>query len=391
MAHQSMRIVRIITAMTMSGPTLQSILLTDAMRRRDHQTTLIVGREGVAGDNMAHVAQQYDVDPIRVPALHQTMNPLQLLQATRTLTHHLRQLQPDIVHTHMTTAGLVGRIAAKLAGVPVVVHTLHEHPFHGYYNWTQTITFIWVERFGAYLSDSLVTLSSGLMRELTETYHITSRKRMTVLPLGYDLQACAHLPRHCQQFRSAWGIPADAPLIGIVGRLQPVKNHALFLRAARQVLQQRPQAYFAIVGDGELYADLLTQAQDIRERVIFTGWQQNTPPIFSDLDVLVNTSLNEGTPAPIIEALAAGCPVVATAVGGVPDLLDRGRFGRLVPPADVDALTQAILTTLDQPPEMTSAQTAIRQRYGIDRLALEIDSLYRGLLAKRHAHQPTTS
>lgn len=206
-----------------------------------------------------------------------------------------------------------------------------------------------------------------------------------MLPLGLDLAPFAAMPRKNGAFRRAHGLRTDAPLIGIVGRLVPVKNHRLFFEAAARVKAARPAARFVVVGDGELRAEIEAQVEalGLRDSVVFTGWIQDVAPVYADLDVLAISSLNEGTPVSIIEALAARCPVVATAVGGLPDLLDRGELGVLVPPGDAEALANALIAALDQPPDGAEAQRLILDRYGIDRLVKDLDSLYRGLLAKK--------
>ena len=206
-----------------------------------------------------------------------------------------------------------------------------------------------------------------------------------MLGLGLDLAPFAAVPRKSGAFRAAWEIPADAPLIGIVGRLVPVKNHALFLAMAAQLRTRLPEARFVIVGDGELRGGLeqLVDALGLREAVTFTGWQRDLPPIYSDLDALVISSLNEGTPVSVIEALAAGCPVAATAVGGLPDLLEQGALGALTPSQDAAALCAAVVRLLDAPPDPARAQTAVLLRYSIDRLARDLEELYRTLLAGR--------
>jgi glycosyltransferase involved in cell wall biosynthesis len=193
------------------------------------------------------------------------------------------------------------------------------------------------------------------------------------------------MPRKNGAFRQAWGVATDAPLIGIVGRLAAVKNHSLFLEAALRVRARFPNARFVIVGDGEtrLAVEAQVDALGLRDAVIFTGWQRDLVPIYSDLDMLVISSTAEGTPVSVIEALAAGCPVVATAVGGVPDLLDHGTLGRLVAPGDPEALAQAMIETMEYPPDGRRAQAMMLDRYGIDRLVRDLDSLYRGLLAKK--------
>lgn len=378
------RILRIIHPLSISGPALQALLLTSHLNQMDYEGILVTGEKLDSAETMEQIVNAYGIQPVMLPELDYR-NGTGIPAAIRRLETVIREYQPDIVHTHNTRAGFLGRIAARRAGVPVTVHTMHEYPFRGYYNRLSTILFIYMERIGAYFSDSIITLSESLRKALTDTYRVTRKSRITVLPLGFDLDIFAQTRRKTGIFRQAWDIDADAPLIGIIGRLLPVKNHALFLEAAQQVLQRLPDARFAIVGDGEERANLeaMVRELDLSEAVFFTGWQQQVEQIYSDLDVLVTSSLNEGTPVPIIEALAAACPVVATAVGGIPDLLDRGALGKLVPSGDVEALAQGIIETLQSPPDMQQAQETMFNRYAIERLAQDLDSLYRGLLTKK--------
>jgi glycosyltransferase involved in cell wall biosynthesis len=385
MSQRPRRILRIITQLNVSGVALHAILLAAHMRKAGYETWLVAGEPFSEADSLLNVAQRYGIEPTLLPELVGISSPLKMSRAIQRLRPMIHDYQPDIVHTHSTSAGFPGRIAARLSGVPVVVQTFHTHPFFGYYSRFDTLAFTLVERFGTRLSDSIITLSEGLRRELSDTYHVAQRRRITVLPLGYDLDNLAQQPRHKGDFRAAWGIAADTPLIGNVGRLLPVKNHVLFLQAAAHIKRALPDAVFAIVGDGsqreplEAYASTL----GISDAVIFTGWQQQMAPLYSDLDVMALTSLNEGTPVPIIEALVSGCPVVATAVGGVPDLLDRGRFGKLVGVGDAEALAHSIVETLKQPPDTTAARQAMLERYSIQRLVQDLDSLYSGLLARK--------
>jgi glycosyltransferase involved in cell wall biosynthesis len=382
------RVMRIITHLHISGPTLQAVLLTQRLNQLGYSGLLVAGKPFGAEDTLLNLAENYGVKTVELPQVDHSVNPIVVWRGFWQLYRIIKAEQPQVVHTHSTTAGFLGRLAARIAGVPVIVHTMHFHPFRGYYNTFRTQAFILVERMGAYLSDSIITLSEGLRRELAETYHITSRKRINVLPIGLDLQSFADTKRHQGTFRQAWDIPPAAPLIGIIGRLLPVKNHALFLQAAQRIHAQQAAVRFVIVGDGEERAHLEQQTRDLglSAVVTFTGWQQQMEQIYSDLDVLVISSLNEGTPIPIIEALAAGCPVVATEVGGISELLDAGRLGKLVPSADAPALASAVLETLQQAPDTTEAQATMLRRYSIDRLAQDMDSLYRGLLAKKTAH-----
>lgn len=385
MSDHPTRILRLTVRLNIAGPTLQAILLTKAFQERGYESILISGGSPDETDSMYYLAQRYGIEPRYIPELYPYLNPIRNLAALWSLYRVMREWKPDIVHTHTTTAGFIGRIAARMAGVPIVVHTLHVHPFRGYYNQLRTTVFSSVERIGAALSDSIITLSESLRRELVDRYHITSRQRINVLPLGFDLQSYADTPRKGGKFREQWNIPQDAPLVGIIGRILPVKNHALFLDAAAKLVQQIPEARFVIIGDGYLRNEMQdkTAALGLMQQVFFTGWVQDLADVYSDLDVLAVSSWNEGTPVPIIEALAAGCPVVATEVGGIPDLLDGGKLGALVPSGDADALAAALIETLQNPPEPDPARSMMLDRYGLERLANDLDSLYRGLMAKK--------
>jgi len=379
------RLMRITTRLHISGPALQAILINDALNKRGYETALVTGDTTGLTDNLTSLAQSCDIEPIIAPHLMLTMNPIRLIQMAMELNRIIREFQPDVVHTHTTTAGLIGRIVARLAGVSVIVHTLHTHPYKGMYRKSTSMLFSSVERIGAYFSDSIITLSSSLRQELTEKYHITSKNRVTVLPLGYDLSIFANTPRHLGTFREQFNIPKDVPLVGIIGRLVTVKNHMLFLRVAKRIHEQIPNARFVIVGGGHLESDLRAQVQKMRlsDCVIFAGWQQDMPTVYSDLDAVVITSHNEGTPAPLIESLVMGCPVVATHVGGVSDLLNAGEYGALIPPDDANAFANALIETLNTEYDPEPARNAMMARYDIDRLGTDFDSLYRGLLAQK--------
>jgi glycosyltransferase involved in cell wall biosynthesis len=378
------RILRIIHPLSISGPAVQALLLNARLSKMGYDCYLLTGKTLDSADTMDKIIETHGIEPIVLDALDYD-NFFGMLKAIKETRAMIRAYQPDIVHTHNTRAGFIGRIAARLAGVPVTVHTLHEYPFRGYYNRLSTTLFILMERIGAQYSDSIITLSESLRKALTDTYQITRKSRITVLPLGFDLHIFAETKRKMGNFRAEWNIPDSVPLVGIIGRLLAVKNHGLFLEAAAKIRSTIPDAKFVMVGDGEERANLeaLVLKLGLSDAVIFTGWQQQVERIYSDLDVLVTSSLNEGTPVPIIEALAAACPVVATDVGGIPDLLDRGAFGKLVPSGDVDALAQAIIETLQVVPDMAQAQKTMLNRYDIGRLAKDLDSLYRGLLAKK--------
>lgn len=382
------RVMRIIARLNVGGPAIHVTLLTAHMRPPDFESILVCGRVSPHEGDMAYLAETCGVVPVYVPELGRELSPLRDLITLFKLWRLMRRLRPDVVHTHTAKAGFVGRLAAWLARVPVRVHTFHGHVFHGYFGPRKTALFLALERLTARLTDRLITISPALKEELASVYHIAPAEKIAVVPLGLDLSAYLNTPRHQGVFRRQFGLPADAPLAGIVGRLVPIKNHALFLQAAQRVRQTLPQAHFVIVGDGELRQTLMAQAEALRlaDAVTFTGFLRDLRPVYSDLDLLVISSDNEGTPVSIIEALAAGVPVVSTAVGGVPDLLDGGRFGSLVPSGNADALAQAMLAHLSAPPpDQHDLRQRVAAQFGIDRLVTDLGALYRDLLAGKRS------
>lgn len=379
------KIVRIISRLNIGGPAIHVSLLTARLNNDEFESTLVTGSIGSAEGDMSYYAANQGVEPVIIPLLGRELSPLRDLRTMWQVYRLLRREKPDVVHTHTAKAGFVGRWAAWLARVPVIVHTFHGHVFHGYFGSLKTRLFVMLERMTSRITDAILTLTQSLRRELAETYGVARTEKITVLPLGLDLAPFAAVTRKNGAFRAAWGIPADAPLVGIAGRMVPVKNHNLFLEAAALVRAERPDVRFVMIGDGELRDELERKIDNLGLRgfVKITGWQSDMPAVYADLDVFALSSINEGTPVTVIEALSSGCPVVATHVGGLPDLLEGGRLGTLVSSGNAHALAQGILATLATPPDTSAAQSAMLNQYGIDRLVSDLSALYKALLARK--------
>ena len=328
--------------------------------------------------------------PTVLPSLGRSLHPVRDLLTVGALVSILRRQRPHIVETHTAKAGFVGRVAARLAGVPVVLHVFHGHVFYGYFGAAQTRAFIGIERLLARWTDRVITISLSQRHDIAHVYRIASPDRVVVVPLGFDLRSFAGAgPADRSAGRALLGVPSDAPLVGFVGRLTAVKNPALFCSAACRVLESVPGARFVLVGDGELRADIERQIADLglSERVTLAGWQREMPPVYAALDALVLPSLNEGTSVTAIEAMAAGVPVVATAVGGMPDLVADERTGLLAPSGDAEALAEQIVRVLSDPAWAHSVARGGREdalaRFGVDRLVRDMESLYTTLLAEK--------
>jgi len=296
----------------------------------------------------------------------------------------MRALRPHIVHTHTAKAGVLGRVAARLAGSPIVVHTYHGHVLRGYFDAGRSAFFRAVERRLGRTTRVLIAVSQSVKDDLV-ALGIAPADRIRVIPLGLELQPLAGaLPRG--SLRGEAGVPDAAPLVGIVGRLTAIKDVPTFLAAAVRVRARVVDARFAVVGDGELRAALEAEAArlGLSGVVHFHGWRHDMALVYGDLDVVVNTSINEGTPVALIEAMAAGRPVVATRVGGTPDLLGDGARGRLVPPGDAEAIAGAVVEALRGPSEQVArARAYVLAEHGVGRLLRDMDNLYRELLGGR--------
>lgn len=377
------KVVRIITRLNVGGPAIHVLWLNHLLDRRGYSSLLVSGRESSREGNMLALAERLSVEPISVPSLQREVSLLSDLAAIWRLTRILRRQKPQIVHTHTAKAGTLGRIAAWLARVPVRVHTHHGHTLYGYFPSWKTRLFTSVEKLLGRITTHLVTVSPQVRNDLIAA-GITSPDHITVIPLGLDLDPLAVLDER-KGFRKQLGLSPTTPLIGIVARLVPVKGHVHLLQAVRRLFEKGSQFAVAIVGDGELGAELRREVRKsgLEERVIFAGFVEEMADVYADLDVLVLSSLNEGLPVAAIEALASGIPIVSTRVGGVPDLLDGVDSAIMVPPADPPALAHALETVLEGLPaykEMAQKhRPRTREQFSLERLAENVDGLYRRL------------
>jgi glycosyltransferase involved in cell wall biosynthesis len=391
----SIKILRIVARLNIGGPAIHVVLLTAGLDPKRFDSRLVSGRENAGEGSMLDYALAHGVQPIIIPEIvgEFSLGPREF-KALAQLYRLMRREKPDVVHTHTAKAGFVGRVAARLARVPVVVHTFHGHVLQGYYNPVKTSLLRRMERALARVTDCILAVSEGVKQDLV-AYGVAAPEKILVMPLGLELEP--FLDGHAARgaFRREWHLQASDRLVGIVGRIFPIKNHYLFLDAAALVAQEEPAARFVIVGDGLLRAEIEHQAQalGLSDRVIFTGWRRDLPSIYADLDVLAVTSNNEGTPVSAIEAMAAACPVVATRVGGLPDLIRDGETGLLVPPADAPAVAAAIVRLLRQPGEARrlgqAGRAMVRERFAVQRLVSDMEQLYQALLQRHYTSSPT--
>jgi glycosyltransferase involved in cell wall biosynthesis len=377
------RLVRVVTRMNIGGPARHVTILA-ARCGPEFDGALLAGESEDREGSLANEAAQLGVSVVRVPHLRRSLSPVADILAFTWLLNYFRTERPSIVATHMAKAGTLGRIAAALTGVPVIVHTFHGHVLDGYFGRLSTSFFLAVERLLSHLTTQFIAISPEVAAELDRLD--IGRGKTTIVRLGLDLQ---HLTSHQPgQLRRELAVPTDAPLVGIVGRLVPIKALDLFLDAVSLVAKDDPDVHFAIVGDGELWDQLHqdVQTRGLAKRVHFTGWRRDLAAVYSDLDVVVCCSRNEGTPVSLIEACAAGRAVVGTQVGGIPDIIAPGLNGLLVPRDDAGALAAAIAELIADPARRRSMGLAGRQmvmeRHSADRMVSELKDIYGRLLER---------
>ena len=387
-ASRPIRIARVIARLNIGGPAQHTILLTAGLDRTRFATTLITGVVGPAEGDFLEAAQSRGVSPIVIPELGRSIRPARDLAVLLKLVRLFRQLRPDIVHTHTAKAGTLGRLAARFAGVPVTVHTFHGHVLDGYFPPAVTRCFIGVERALGRRTDRLVTVSPRLRAELL-AMGIGRPEQVEVIPLGLDLERFRRARLGAAAFRASLGLGPGAPLLGIVGRLVPITDHATLFQAMALLDPRDPPAHLVVVGDGEERGrlDELASRLGLNQRVHFLGWRSDLETILPELDMVICASKNEGTPVAIIEAMAAGVPVLSTDVGGVADLVTHGETGWLVRAGDPPALAQAIQHLLGDAALRARLAAAGRpvalERHGVEGLIRRVEALYTDLFSRK--------
>lgn len=387
----SMKILRIVNRFNLGGPTYNAGYLTKYLG----ETRLIGGSPLSEEAHSGFILDKIGVTYEELPEMSRAVNPLQDLRAFLKIRRIIREFRPDIVHTHAAKAGLLGRLAARMEGVPVIVHTYHGHVFSGYFGAFKSGLIKSVERWLAHRSDAIVTISQEQFRDIVEVHRICAHNRAHIIPLGFDLSRFAtDQETKRKKFRQQFDIPSDALTVGIVGRFAPVKNHGLFFESIRLLMSEGIAFKAVVIGDGH-DADhwkqwVKTHLGERASDVIFTSWIQDMDEAMAGLDCVVLTSLNEGTPVSLIEAQAASRPVVTTPVGGVRDCMVDGMSGVVsssMEAVDVAAALRPLLLDAEMRQRMGEAgRQFVMERFSHERLVRDMQVLYDALLRYNKSH-----
>jgi glycosyltransferase involved in cell wall biosynthesis len=403
--RKPIRVVRIIDRLNIGGPAKHVTWLSAGLNTGEFQTTLITGVVPQSEGDMSYFAAEAGVKPVIIKEMSRELGLRDVVVIAK-LLKMLFILKPQIIHTHKAKAGAAGRVAAFLYKwlTPSalwlhprpckIVHTFHGHIFHSYYGALKTKIFVLIESLlGRFGTDKIITISEQQRKEISEILSIKQSNKFQVISLGIDFDETTE---RRDTLRKEYAIAGDELLIGIVGRLCEVKNQVMFLEAAARLIKQGSRVRFVIIGDGHLREELEMQANQlgIADKVIFTGFRKNATALYAELDIVALTSLNEGTPLTLIEAMNSGRAICATEVGGVVDIMGAlgsssesfsiWQHGLTVASKDAESFAQALQFLIAQPDvsRMMGArgQAFVHTKLSKERLISDIENLYRQLL-----------
>lgn len=399
------KVLRVVSRLNIGGPSIHCSILTKGLSGSRFSSKLVTGKEARREGDMSHLISRNNGCLLKIPELQREINIYKDIKAFFEILKIIFREKPDIVHTHMAKAGAVSRAAVLFHNLVSskkikTVHTFHGNVLDGYFNPQKSKLFIRIERALAKVTDAIIALSQTQKWELTKKYDIARDDKIHIINLGFDLtQFTDSNGRGKGKLRSSIGVKDDTLLIGIVGRLVPIKNHVLFMDSAKLIMEKCPDkdVRYVIVGDGELREPLESYARKIgiQDNVIFYGWEKEIQKIYADIDMLMLTSNNEGTPVSIIESMASQVPVVTTGVGGVKDLLGRIETsssadrdfsvcerGILCPKGNAEALANGIryLVENDNHRLIQKAKDFVFDNYTDRRLIERVENLYESLL-----------
>lgn len=384
--------MHVITRMDMGG-SAQNTLLSCIGLAGKYRILLVYGasdESGMTKDEWEAVeqglclAKDKGVETVRMDALVRRVDPVKDITALFFLFRLMRKYRPDIVHTHTSKAGLLGRVASRAAHIPYIVHTPHGHVFFGHFSLLASKVFLLAEKIVEPITDRFIALTNGEMADYLRL-SLTTAEKIRVIHSGVDVAGFSARSKDSVSARVALGLPEEDLVVGTAGWLLPIKGPDILMAAMERVWVVREDIFLVYAGKGDMEAALRACAQKAgaSAQVVFAGWRNDMHDVMSAFDIFVLPSRNEGMGRVIVEAMAAGKPVIASNVGGIPDLVKHGINGFLVPTEDPEALGAAILQMAEKPElrrDMGAAGKRIAQSYDISSMVEKIDVLYRDIM-----------
>jgi glycosyltransferase involved in cell wall biosynthesis len=356
----------------------------------EFETLLIGGLPEEGESDSLHIPEQYGLKPTIIKELKRKPNFKSDKEAYQKIKQIIEEFKPDIVHTHASKAGAIGRRAAYACKVPIIIHTFHGHVFHSYFGKLKSTLFKIIERRLARKSTAIIAISEIQKKELTEIHSICSQEKIHIVPLGFDLGKFQE--NHSEKrtlTRDTFQLHEKQIAIAIIGRLTRIKNHFFFLDVVEKILENgEKNAVFFIVGDGELRPEIEARVNELNkkfgENIRLTSWIKDIATFNAGMDIICLTSDNEGTPVSLIEAQASNVPVVSTNVGGVRDIIDEGRTGYVVEKGDLEDYVKKLGNLINNKELRNdfslNGWPFVREKFHYTRLVKDMKDLYNKLL-----------
>lgn len=388
------KVLRIINRFNLGGPTYNAAYLTKYLTP-DFETLLIGGIHQESETDSTFILNNLGIEARILGTMKRDVGINDDWDAYREIKKIIKEFKPDIVHTHASKAGVLGRYAAFSSKVPVTVHTFHGHVFHSYFNKLKTNFYLNLERYLAKRTSKIIAISELQKQELVNTFKIAPNEKFSVINLGFELDRFSKNRKDLRkQFREDYGLKESEIAISIIGRLVPIKNHKLFLQMANQLITNYNNLRFFIVGDGESKEELINYCQSNnlsfstnksdKAAICFTSWIKNIEYALAGSDIITLTSLNEGTPVSLIEAQAAAKPIVTTNVGGVADVVVANKTAFVHNLSDKEGFinsTENLIKSASLRDKMgKEGQQFVQNRFSVTRLASDVKELYYTLL-----------
>lgn len=381
---EKIRVAHIITKLELGGAQQNTLFTIKNLDRDRFMPILITGDDGML---LEEALKLDDVKVYLVPKLVREVSPVKDLLALFRISNVLRSTRTQIVHTHSSKAGILGRWAAYLAGIPIVIHSIHGFGFHESQGEITKRLFIAVERLTSFITDRFIAVAKEDIKK-GELFRIFKKEKARLIRSGIDISRFMHVKVDRAAKKRELGLDPDLPLVGMFACLKPQKAPVDFVRMADHVYRRFPSVNFIIVGDGELRGEVIEMISrlGLNDRVILAGWRMDIPEIMKTLDIFVLTSKWEGLPRVLLEARAAGIPIVATGVDGTQEVIIDGVNGYLLEPGDVKGMAEKVIRFLSDPAMarmMGKAGQDLPKEFDINLMVKEQEDLYEDLLVKK--------
>jgi glycosyltransferase involved in cell wall biosynthesis len=383
------KVIHVITRLDYGGSAQNTMLTALGHDREQFEPLVVAGYPGTwdaqggqaATEEHCRRLEKAAVRWMLLPSLTREVDPIKDAQALWELVRLFRQEQPALVHTHTSKAGVVGRVAAWLARVPIIVHTPHGHVFYGHFGPFRSWLFLQIERVLSVFTDRMIALTEAERQDHLDR-KVGTADRFAVVPSGIDRERFVQARSQGKQQPDWFGCPPEALVVGSVGWLTDIKGHEYLIEAAAMLKPDFPSLHLVIVGSGDRRNALLRLAESsgLRDAVHLLGHRDDIEICLAGMDLFVLPSLNEGMGRALIEAMAAGLPVIASRVGGIPAVIRHQQTGLLVPPGDAGALAKAMRRCLDRPGWAkqlgVAASRSVDSRYGSVSMIHTIESIF---------------